>query len=110
MFRAFFGIKKKTKKKDKLKREKRHRREREIAEPDEPVDPFSTEGIKASLKKHFRGRQNDLKFRRIIGNGAFGVTALLHDVREKPRNRSSSSGPFKPGPWTISAWRFKLSG
>ncbi|KAK8085704.1 hypothetical protein PG997_006975 [Apiospora hydei] len=84
MLRAFFGIKKKQKKKDKPKREKRHRREREREEPDEPVDPFSTEGITASLKKHFRGRQNGLKFRRIIGNGAFGVTALLHDVREKP--------------------------
>ncbi|KAK8044178.1 kinase-like protein [Apiospora rasikravindrae] len=43
-----------------------------------------TQVLIPTLKKHFRGRQNGLKFRRIIGQGAFGVTALLHDVRKEP--------------------------
>jgi hypothetical protein len=50
------------------------------------VDPFSKQGITDTLKNHFAGR-NTVHFKRIVGQGKFGVTALLEDTRQNPPKR-----------------------
>lgn len=50
------------------------------------VDPFSELGIRDTLQNHFAGR-NAIQFKRLVGTGMFGVTALLEDVRTTPPKR-----------------------
>ncbi|KAK8013326.1 hypothetical protein PG991_009597 [Apiospora marii] len=82
-FRAFFGIEKKKKEK-----RPRHRRRRDDDDDDQDanLDPWSKEGIAAALRKHFDGgrKRHGLKYRRVVGEGAVGVAALLQDVRKDP--------------------------
>ncbi|KAK8043995.1 hypothetical protein PG993_004019 [Apiospora rasikravindrae] len=54
------------------------------AEEGPNVDPLSPAGLKAGLRRHFQGRNQPLKFQRIVGEGLYGIAALLHDTRSKP--------------------------
>ncbi|KAK8109343.1 hypothetical protein PG984_015144 [Apiospora sp. TS-2023a] len=81
-FRELFGVRKK-----KAEKRHRHRRRRDDSDDDGGrLDPWSEEGIEASLKKHFNGdrKRHGLKYRRIVGQGMFGIAALLQDVRKDP--------------------------
>ncbi|KAK7960287.1 hypothetical protein PG988_011501 [Apiospora saccharicola] len=81
-FREFFGVRKK-----KAEKRHRHRRRRDDSDDDAGrLDPWSEEGIEASLKKHFNGdkKRHGLKYRRIVGQGMYGIAALLQDVRKDP--------------------------
>ncbi|KAK7964310.1 hypothetical protein PG996_008001 [Apiospora saccharicola] len=47
------------------------------------LDPYSTEGLEARFKKRFKGG-SDYKFKGFVGQGAYGVTALIHDTKQCP--------------------------
>lgn len=79
-FRAFFGIEKKKKERQ------RPRRRRDSDDEDVRLDPWSADGIAVAVRKHFDGdrKRHGLKYRRVVGQGAYGVAALLQDVRKSP--------------------------
>ncbi|KAK8085880.1 hypothetical protein PG997_007151 [Apiospora hydei] len=54
---------------------------------DPNADPLSPDGIKISTRRHFQGRDQPFKYQRIVGEGIYGIAALLHDTRSQPPSK-----------------------
>ncbi|KAK7943975.1 uncharacterized protein PG986_013088 [Apiospora aurea] len=54
---------------------------------DPNADPLSLDGLKISTRRHFQGRDQPFKYQRIVGEGIYGIAALLHDTRSQPPSK-----------------------